>query len=96
MKLKSSNKFPVLFLSAIIGLTLFLFFLSSGKKEKQPKYIEPPVFEKKTNLDAIQLTFNEKAFQKLEKKRFKALAKGILETNDADYVPAMVSFKGVN
>ena len=96
MKLKSSNKFPVLFLSTIIGLVAVLFLLSSSKKKKEPKYIEPPAFEKKTNLDAIQLTFNEKAFEKLEKKRFKALAKGILETNDTDYVPAMVTFKGVN
>jgi hypothetical protein len=96
MKLKSSNKSSVLFLASIIGLTLVLFFLSSGKKKKEPKYLAPPPYEKKTNLDAIQLTFNEKAFQKLEKKRFKALAKGILETNDADYVPAVVTFKGVN
>ena len=96
MKLKSSNKSSILFLASIIGLTLLLFFLSSGKKKKEPKYIEAPTYEKKTNLDAIQLTFNEKAFQKLEKKRFKALAKGILETNDTDYVPAMVTFNGVN
>jgi len=96
MKLKSSNKSSVLFLASIIGLTLVLFFLGSGNKKKQGKYIEPPAYEKKTSLDAIQLTFNEKAFKKIEKKRFKALAKGILETNNTDYVPAMITFKGIN
>ena len=94
MKLKSSNRFSVFFLTTIIGLIVVLYFLSSGLKKKTPKYVEVPAYEKKTNLDAIQLTFNEKSFQRIEKKRYKALAKGILETSDDDYVPAMVSFKG--
>lgn len=94
MKLKSSNRFSTFFLTAIIGLIVVLYLLSSGSKKKTPKYVEVPKYEKKTNLNAIQLTFNEKSFQKIEKKRYKALTKGILETSDEDYVPAMISFKG--
>jgi len=71
---------------------LLLFFLTEDRKE--PKYPETHEFEQKTNLNLIQITLSEKSFDKLEKKRFKALAKGVLETNDADYVPATVSFNG--
>ena len=67
-----------------------MFLLSSNKKEA--KYPETPAFTQKTNLNLIQLTVSEKSFDKLEKKRFKALSQGVLETSDTDYVPATVSF----
>lgn len=92
MKLKSSSKFSFIFLITIGILAAILFLLSSSKKE--PKYPETPAFNQKTNLNVIQLTVNEKSFAKLEKKRFKALSKGVLETSDSDYVPATVSFNG--
>jgi len=93
MQLKSSNKFYLPFLLTLAVLAATLFFLGSNKKAK--KYPETPAgFEQKTNLDLIQLTFSEKAYKKVEKKRLKALATGILETGDSDYVPATVTFNG--
>jgi hypothetical protein len=92
MRLKSSNKFPFVFLIVIGFLVAILFLLSSNKNE--PKYPKTPEFVQKTNLDLIQLTLNEKSFAKLEKKRYKALSQGVLETTDTDYVPATVSFNG--
>ena len=94
MKLKSSNKFSLIFLASLGFLAMVFFLISSEKKE--PKYPDPPVYVQKTTLDVIQITLNQKSFNKLEKKRFKALRNGVLETNDTDYVPAMVSFNGVD
>ena len=94
MKLKTSNSFSNWFLAFMVMATLFLLFLSFGKKEV--KYIEPPKFDQKTTLDVIQVTLNEKYFSKLEKKRNRALSKKVLETSDSDYVPAMVSYNGQN
>ncbi|MGK0324504.1 MAG: hypothetical protein ACJAR4_002556, partial [Psychroserpens sp.] len=92
MKLKSSNTFTKLFLLSLVILVTVLLFVKPIKN-KQSKYLESPEAEHLTNLEAIQLTFNEKAFNKIEKKRFKALSKGVLETNDQDYVPATVTFQ---
>jgi len=63
---------------------------------KENKYISPPEFEQKTTLDFIQITLNEKNYNKLKKKRDKALSVGILETRDTDYVPATITFNGVD
>lgn len=92
MRLKSSNKFSLRFVFILVVFVAILFSLSGNKKAK--KYPETSEFEQKTNFDLIQLTFSEKAFKKVEKKRFKALATGILETGDSDYVPATISFNG--
>jgi hypothetical protein len=71
-----------------------LLLFSLGDNKKAEKFPETPEFDQKTNLDLIQLTFSEKAFKKIKKKRLKALAVGILETGDSDYVPVTVSFNG--
>lgn len=92
MRLKSSIKYSFGFLIALGFAIAVLFLLSTDKKE--PKYPETPPFSQKTNLGLIQLTINEKSFKKLEKKRYKALSQGVLETTDTDYVPATVSFNG--
>lgn len=92
MRIKSSKKSSLPFLLTLLVLVALLFYL--GDNNKADKYLETPEFEQKTNLDLIQLTFSEKAFKKIKRKRFKALAKGILETGDSDYVPVIVSFNG--
>tara|TARA_B110000879_G_scaffold73235_1_gene102308 strand:- start:2613 stop:4409 length:1797 start_codon:yes stop_codon:yes gene_type:complete len=94
MKLKSSNKFSLIFLASL-GFLATVFFLISSEN-KNPKYPKPPSYIQETTLDVIQITLNQKAFNKLEKKRFKALSNGVLETSDSDYVNAMVSFNGVD
>ena len=92
MRLKSSKKFSLPFLLTLLVVVALLFSL--GHNKKVDKYLETPEFDQKTNLDLIQLTFSEKAFKKIKKKRLKALAIGILETGDSDYVPVTVSFNG--
>ena len=92
MQLKSSKKLPAPFLLTLLVLAALLFFLEDNKKVD--KYLETPEFDQKTNLDFIQLTFSQKAFKKIKKKRLKALSAGILETSDSDYVPVTVSFNG--
>ncbi|OIQ30771.1 MAG: hypothetical protein BM564_00750 [Bacteroidetes bacterium MedPE-SWsnd-G2] len=96
MKLKSSNRYTVSFLAILVVGVVCLLMVSANRNKKESKYPEVPAFEKKTSLDAIQLTLSEKAFNKLEKKRNRAIAKGILETSDSDYVPAVVTFRGVD
>lgn len=93
MKLKTSYKFPIVFLSFLITMVLLIFLLQSNKK-KSNKYPETPLTEQSTTLNLIQLTLNEKAFNKIKKKRDKALSVGILEAQDSDYVPATITFNG--
>ena len=92
MHLKSSKKSSLPFLLTLLVLAALLFSL--GDNKKADKFLETPEFDQKTNLDFIQLTFSEKAFKKIKKKRLKALSAGILETSDSDYVPVTVSFNG--
>lgn len=92
MQLKSSKKFPLWFVLILVFLVVLLLSLSSNRKVE--KYPKTPDFEQKTSFDLIQITFNEKSFKKIEKKRLEALATGILETRDSDYVPATISFNG--
>ena len=92
MRLKSSKKFSLSFLLTLLVTVAFLFSLGNNKKVE--KYLETPEFDQKTNLNLIQITFSAKAFKKIKKKRLKALATGILETSDSDYVPVTVSFNG--
>ncbi len=92
MQLKSSKKSSLPFLLTLLVLAALLFSL--GDNRKADKFLETPEFDQKTNLDLIQLTFSEKAFKKIKKKRLKALSAGILETSDSDYVPVNVSFNG--
>nr|WP_321221289.1 hypothetical protein [uncultured Psychroserpens sp.] len=96
MKLKSSNTFTRIFLLSLLGLVILLFAFNPVEK-KQPKYpVNVPKIEKTTTLDGLQLTFNQKSFDKIKEKRLTALSKGILETNDDDYVPATVTYKDKN
>lgn len=92
MKIKSSNKFAIIFLTTIFGLVIILGFL--GSTNKGAKYPDVPNFEQKTTLDFIQISLNEKHYNKLKTKRDKALSVGILETNDNDYVPATIAYNG--
>lgn len=94
MRLKSSNKkaFPFLIILGIVAILLF-----SLKKTNEKKISEYPIvteFEQKTPLDYIQITLIEKNYNKLKRKRNKALSVGILETRDTDYVPATITFNG--
>lgn len=95
MRLKSSNKkeFPSLIVLGLV--TILLFSLKSVNLKKQTKFPNTPDFIQKTSLDLIQISINEKAYNKLNKKRNKALSVGILETKDSDYVPATITFNGV-
>ena len=94
MKLKTSYKFPYLFLAIILVMVTVLFAFQSKGSKKSSKYLEAPLVEQSTTLDLVQITLNEKAFNKLKKKRDKALSVGILEAEDSDYVPATVTFNG--
>jgi hypothetical protein len=94
MKLKSKNSNPFIFLTALVLLTVLL--LSLKGINKTSKYVATPVFEQKTSLDLIQITLKEKHYNKLKKKRNKALSVGVLETDDNDYVPATITFNGVD
>ena len=94
MKLKTSNKQSFLFLAILIMLTILLLAISNIGSNKTKKYVDTPDFEQVTPLNFIQLTFNEKSYNKLKEKKDKALSIGILETNDSDYVPVNVAFNG--
>ena len=94
MKLKSSNKESFKFLGALIVLTIFLLALNGFTNKKKDKYANTPDFEQTTPLDFIQLTFNESQYNKLKKKRDKAISIGILQTDDSDYVPATIAYNG--
>lgn len=96
MKLLSSNKKSY---SLIIGLLLvaaLLYAVKTKSENKDVKYPIPPSVVKSTDLDLIQISLNEKSYNKLKEKRDRAMAVGILETTDSDYVPAMIGFKGKN
>lgn len=92
MELKPSKKFPKFIIAIIAIMALLLLSLKTNKKES--KYPETPVIEQKTPLDFLQISLNEKNYDKLKKKRNKALISGVLETSDADYVPATITFNG--
>lgn len=94
MRLKSSNKASLKFLGAMVVLTFLLLALNSFNLNKKDKYADTPDYEQTTPLNFVQLTFNEKDYVKLKKKRNKALSIGILETSDSDYVPVTVSYNG--
>lgn len=93
MKLKSSNRFSILFISILAIIASGIWYLQTNAK-KEPKYPKSPITQQVTTLDFIQIIVNEKSFKKLKKKRDKAVSVGILETQDSDYVPATVSFNG--
>lgn len=94
MKLKSSNKQQFIFLLVLITGAVLLLILNTFLLNKKSKYAVTPNFEQKSPLDFIQLTFNQNHYNKLKKKRDKALSIGILETKDSDYVPVTVSYNG--
>ena len=94
MKLKSSNKSSILFI-AITAIIIVLLF-SFGSKKKESKYPETPKFEQKTVLNLIQISLNEKYYDKLKKKRNKALSIGVLVTSTDDYVPATITFDSID
>jgi len=96
MKLKSSNKESFKFLGILVVLTVLLLALNSFVLKKKDKYAITPGFEQTTPLNLIQITFNEKQYNKLKKKRDKAVSVGILETSDTDYVPATVTYNGTD
>jgi hypothetical protein len=97
MKLKSSNKKTYLFLGSLMLFAALLFVFKTTMVKKATKYPEPPKVEnKKTELELIQISLSEKSYLKLKKKRDKALSVGILETNDSDYVPATITYGGIN
>lgn len=93
MRLKSSNNFPIGFLAAILILAAVLWNFQSNS-QKVDKYPDTPMTKQETTLDLIQITVNEKAFNKLKKKRDKAVSVGILEAEDSDFVPATIAFNG--
>lgn len=95
MKLKYSYKKH--YLSIIIATVLVILLFSIKPKEKTKKYgkySSAPDFEQKTPLDFLQITLNEKYYNKLKKKRNKAIKNGVLETDKTDYVPATITFNG--
>ena len=96
MKIKSSKNnhhFILLGLCTFIIATLILFKSFDRKKKTDIEFSD---IEQKTDLSALQITIKEKHYQKIKKKRNQALADGILETNDNDYVPAIITFNKKN
>ncbi|NNK59753.1 MAG: hypothetical protein HKP00_03985 [Flavobacteriaceae bacterium] len=94
MRVKSSNKFPFLFLFILVILAGMLWLLQTTSKKKASKYPITPLTEQTTTLDLVQISLNEKAYRKLKKKRNKAVSVGILEAEDSDFVPATITFNG--
>ncbi len=94
MKLKSSNTKTFVFLGGLVLISLLLISLKLiGYKPS--KYVKAPEIEQKTELDFLQLAITEKSYKKLKKKRDKAISVGILQTTDTDYVPATITYNGV-
>ena len=94
MRLKSSRNKTIIFIGALLVLVLALLFLERINN-KPSKYAKTPdQYYQKTTLDLIQVTLQENHYDKLKKKRDFALSQGILETEDSDYVPAMIAFNG--
>lgn len=94
MKLKSSNKKSLLLLTSLGIITLLLFSIQFIVNTTDNEIVKPPKFEQKTTLNSIQVIVNEKQYNKLKKKRNKALAIGTLETSDDDYVSAIITYNG--
>lgn len=92
MILKTPNKHRFVLLGCLFGLVIVLSFLKPIQKAS--KYPDIPIIEQKTNLDFIQISLNEENYEKLKKKRDRALSVGVLETGDKDYVPAAIVFNG--
>lgn len=95
MNIKNTHSKSFYFFGACILIVALLLSIK-GFTVKESMYVEPPQVLKKTNLDFLQITFNEEQFEKINKKRKIALSLGTLETSDSDYVPALVSFNGEN
>lgn len=93
MKVKATTYKPIYLLAPLLVLTALLLSLQTVGK-KGGKYPTTPDIEQTTTLDFLQISLNEKQYNKLKKKRNKAVSIGILETSDTDYVPATVSFNG--
>ncbi|MFY0603245.1 MAG: hypothetical protein JXQ93_04805 [Flavobacteriaceae bacterium] len=93
MRIKSSrnNRSAMLLIaSALLVVVLgFVRFYNGGSGS-----VQIPEIERKTELEPIQITIKEKHYLKLKKKRNQALADGILETNDNDYIPGIITFNG--
>lgn len=96
MRLISSNKNSLIFLISLGIITISLFSFQYITTNKISKYPISPQLEQKTSLNLIQVTINEKQYNKLKKKRNKALSVGTLETSDEDYVPATITFNGTD
>jgi hypothetical protein len=96
MKLKSSNKRTISFLAILGLLVVLLFSFRQINVNKSSKYPKTPEFEQKTSLDLIQISISEKSYKKLKKKRNQAIFVGILETEDSDFVPATITFNGID
>ena len=95
MHIKNSNNNSLIIIGACVIVVATLFAFQFFKKN-QKKVIEVPKVEKKTPLDGLQITIKEKHYEKLKNKRNEAMADGILETSDTDYVPAILTFNNVN
>ena len=94
MRLNQSKNRSVYFMMGI-GVLILLLFSFKSLSPKSSKYAKTPSEHiQQTPLNLIQITLKEKHYNKLKKKRDKALRNGILETGDNDYVPAIVAFNG--
>jgi len=96
MKLKSSNKKTYIFLAGLILSATLLFVFKTTLVKKPSKYPVSPKVEKKTELDLIQISLNEKQYKKLKKKKNIALSVGTLETSSDDFVAATVTYNGID
>ncbi len=94
MKIKSSKKNTHLVLLSVCALIVLGLTLLQSFDSKKKVDIEVPDIEQKTSLSALQITVKEKDYLKLKKKRNEALAVGVLESSDNDYVPAIITFNG--
>lgn len=94
MKIKSSRDTKSILVMAICILSVTVLILLKSMEEVKDEQFELPDIVQKTHLKAIQITLGEKQFLKLKKKRNKALADGILETSENDYVSAIVTYNG--
>ncbi|MCK8481789.1 phage head spike fiber domain-containing protein [Psychroserpens algicola] len=95
MRVSSSNKTPILFLTALAILVVALFLLNSNNTSDSKYPSAPEGIVQSSPLDLVQITVTEKVYEKLEKKRYRALDLGTLETSELDYVPATITFNGI-
>lgn len=91
MRIKSSrnNKSIILLAFCLLIITALSLVQIYANEDA---VIQIPNIEQKTNLSTIQITIKEKHYLKLKKKRNQALAVGVLESNDNDYVPVVIRF----